>query len=215
MSTFLQNWLERRAMSAPVGGGGGLPAGYTRIEYLKGTGVDTWINTGFVPVQDDIRVIVDADVMSGAGDNVLFYVYTGNLLNVDWYSISRVYYRFLGFETINFNTTDARHIIELGPTCKLDGVTVATATPTRTLVGNGSPIILFGLPLDTTLTPSGVRAPFKGKMYEFSVYYGDTLMAHLLPVRDDNNVGYMYDTVRNLILPNSGNGSFTLGQDIV
>ena len=45
-----------------------------QIEYLQGIGTSTWIDTGFIPKQDNIRVIADVEIIT-VGSNNIFYCY--------------------------------------------------------------------------------------------------------------------------------------------
>lgn len=61
--------------------------------------------------------------------------------------------------------------------------------------------------------PMGSNPQFVGYIYNAQIWREDVLSADLIPVRI-GQVGYMYDRVRNLLLPNAGTGSFTIGADI-
>lgn len=183
-----------------------------RIEYLQGTGNTTWINTNFIPTQNDLRIIVDAESTS-SGDSIAYGINgTNPKLNINWYRKTSVYFRYRNYNT-SFSITSARHTIENGPTMKVDGTTKATPSfsSSYTFVGNTKKMVLFGLP--NAAEPTSVTYGFVGKMYEVWVYYGDVLQLHFIPVRVDTT-GYMYDTVSGNLFGNSGTGSFTLGPDV-
>lgn len=183
-----------------------------RIEYLQGAGNTTWINTNFIPTQNDLRVIVDAENTVN-GDFFIWGINgTNPRLNNDWYNKTRLYFRYRNYNTYS-RTSAGRHTFETGPSMKIDGVVKATPTfsDTYTFVGNTKKIALFGSP--NAAEPTAVTYGFTGKIYEFWIYYGDVLQMHLIPVRV-GTVGYMYDTVGNALLGNSGTGNFTLGADV-
>lgn len=184
-----------------------------RIEYLKGAGTTTWINTNFIPTQDDLRVIVDAENTVN-GDFIFWGIKgTNPRLNNDWYNRTRFYFRYRDYNKY-FTTTAGRHTFETGPDMKIDGTVKATPTfsSSYTFVGNTKKIALFGAP--NAAEPTSVNYAFTGKIYEFWVYYGDVLQMHLIPVRV-GTTGYMYDTVSGELFGNSGTGSFTLGPDVI
>lgn len=183
-----------------------------RIEYLQGTGNTTWINTNFIPTQDDLRVIIDAENTVN-GDFIFWGIRgTNPRLHNDWYNKTRFYFRYRDYNKY-FTTTAGRHTFETGPSMKIDGVVKATPTfsSSYTFVGNTKKIALFGAP--NAAEPTSVNYAFTGKIYEFWIYYGDVLQMHLIPVRV-GTTGYMYDTVSGVLLGNSGSGSFTLGADV-
>lgn len=48
----------------------------------------------------------------------------------------------------------------------------------------------------------------------FKMWKNDVLLRDFIAVRDNNNVGYMYDRVSGTLFGNSGTDSFTLGPDV-
>lgn len=202
--------FRRRLM---MGQGEPEPVPYdARIEYLQGTGNTTWINTNFIPTQNDLRIIVDAEIIE-YGDNFLYGI-SGQKprLNINWFRLKTVSFSYRDYNA-DFSITIARHTIENGPTMKVDGTTKATPTfsDSYTFVGNTRKMVLFGKP--NKAEPTSVAYGFVGKMYEVWVYYGDVLQLHFIPVRV-NTTGYMYDTVSGNLFGNSGTGDFILGGDI-
>ena len=183
----------------------------SRVEYLQSSG-SQWINTGFVPTQDDLRIIIDASTVNG---DMLVYGINGTSprLNLNWYNTT-IYFRYRNnIGTFAIANDGQRHILENGPVIKIDGVEKATPTfsPSVTFVGNAKKLVLFGTA--NAPDPTGANYIFKGKIYEFWIYYGDDLQMHLLPVRK-NGVGYMYDTVSGELFGNAGTGAFTYGNDV-
>ena len=49
--------------------------------------------------------------------------------------------------------------------------------------------------------------------YYFRIYDNDILVRDFIPVRDENNVGYMLDLLTNTLYANAGSGSFAIGED--
>lgn len=201
------------------GGGGDDPTPVlpydARVEYLQGVGTTTWIDTGFIPKQDDIRVVADVELVTVASNNIFYCMYASAApkLNQNWTSSGTVIYFRCNSYDKSFSTTKARHVFENGTSIKIDGVVKATPTFTKSFANNTAHVVLFGNP--NAAVPSSISSTsvFKGKIYEFSIYYGDEIKLHLIPVRKDN-VGYMYDTVSNTLLGNNGSGTFLYGNDI-
>ena len=51
------------------------------------------------------------------------------------------------------------------------------------------------------------------KIYYCQIWDNDILIGDLIPVRDENNVGYMLNLLTNTLYGNSGTGSFLIGED--
>lgn len=186
-----------------------------RIEYLQGTGTSTWIDTGFIPQQDNIRVIADVEIVTVANNNIFYCMYASSTpkLNQNWTnSGNTIYFRCNSYDK-SFSTTKERHVFENGTSIKIDGVVKATPTFTKTFANNTAHLVLYGNPNAAVPTSISSTSAFKGKIYEFSVYYGDALQLHYIPVRV-GTTGYMYDIVSGNLFGNSGTGNFILGSDV-
>lgn len=173
------------------------------VLYLECTGTQ-YIITNFVPNQDNVRVVADAEKTVAGGDNMLVYVPNANgyYFNLNWYSTT-AYFRFRG-DSKTISAAVGRHLFELGSTSKVDSSSVSVGYTEITLVGN------------TTAMWIGRTAGgsyFKGKIYSVQAYYGDTLVLDLIPVRI-GQVGYLYDKISGELFGNAGTGNFTLGHDI-
>ena len=58
------------------------------------------------------------------------------------------------------------------------------------------------------------REQTSSKVYGLMMWQGITLVRSFIPVRDSNNVGYMYDEVTGQLFGNAGSGSFVVGNDL-
>lgn len=56
--------------------------------------------------------------------------------------------------------------------------------------------------------------PSIGKLYSSKLWDNSVLVRDYIPVKDENNVGYMFDRLSHSLYANAGSGSFTLGNDI-
>lgn len=54
----------------------------------------------------------------------------------------------------------------------------------------------------------------KVKIKAFKLYGSNGLIRDFIPVRDENNVGYMFDKVTGQLFGNAGSGSFAVGNDL-
>ena len=182
--------------------------------YLERASAGPWINTGFAPDQDDVRAIIDYEC-NVSGNQIFFGMaqYSGNDFTLNNYQTNAVYYWWGNNASRFFNRgSETRSLVEIGPEVKLNGEAVASLSIVKTFVGNTNKIALFGQA--NASNPTGVNYPATGKIYEFTIYYGDELKMHLIPCRDGNGVGYMYDTVSGQMLGNAGTGAFVVGPDI-
>lgn len=205
---------RRRALMGAAINPSILPAGYKRVMYLERASAGPWINTGFAPNQDDVRAIIDYEC-NVSGNHIFFGMaqYSGNDFTLNNYQTNTVYYWWGNNAGRFFNRgSETRSLVEIGPEVKLNGETVASLSIVKTFVGNTNKIALFGQA--NASNPTGVNYPATGKIYEFTIYYGDELKMHLIPCRDGNGVGYMYDTVSGQMLGNAGTGAFVVGPDI-
>ena len=191
-----------------------LPAGYKRVMYLERNSSGPWINTGFAPNQDDVRAIIDYECNT-SGNQIFFGMaqYNRNDFTLNNYYLSAIYYWWGSDTSHNFGRGyERRSLVEIGPVVKHNGETVTSLPLVNTFVGNTNKIALFGQA--NAPNPTGVNYPATGKIYEFTIYYGSELKLHLIPCRDGDNVGYMYDTVSGQMLGNAGTGAFVVGPDI-
>lgn len=194
--------------------GNSVPLPYdAQVEYLESDG-NQWINTGFAPSQDDLRIIVDAFQVTSTNSIIYGMTDVSSTLKLNnvWYNGTYLYFRYRSYNTRFGISSRNRHIIETGPQMKIDDGVKATPSFTSSFVGNTNIICLFGMPNNGT-NPTSISSPFKGRIYEFWIYYGTTLQMHLIPVRL-NSIGYMYDTVSKEMFSNSGSGSFSYGNDV-
>ena len=175
------------------------------IEFLSGAS-GAYINTGFVPTQNDFKLVVDA-YKNTTGDNMLLYVYnseTSNYFNLNWYATT-AYFRYLGTQKTS-SAAYGTHTFQMGSPCKIDNTNV-NITGTKSFVGNTEPLNLFAI-----VKPTGKSSYFKGRFYSMQGYYGSTLVLDYIPVRV-GQVGYIYDKVSKKLMGNSGTGSFGIGND--
>ena len=56
--------------------------------------------------------------------------------------------------------------------------------------------------------------PASAKYYRSKWWDNGTLVRSFIPVRDENNVGYMFDEVTGQLFGNAGSGSFVIGNDL-
>ena len=196
---------RRRAM-------GGKPLPYDAVvEYLESTGTQ-WIDTGFVPIQDDVRFIIECSI-GRTGNNIFVGMakYGSNDFAFNFYNKSSIYWWF-GGKTGNFSATGLDHQrLEVGSEIIYNGNLITTVVASSSFVGNTNRLSLFGLANSAIPTDALYKAV--GKVFHFSVYYGNEIQLDLIPVRV-GQVGYMYDRVSGQLFGNAGTGAFIVGPDV-
>lgn len=191
---------------------GGKPLPYDAVvEYLESTGTQ-WIDTLFVPQQDDVRFIIECSVEKPVNNIFVGMAkYGSNDFAFNFYKRSSIYWWF-GGKNGNFSATGLDHQrLEVGVEIIYNGNLVTTVSPTTSFVGNTSRLALFGQANRAIPTDALYKA--SGKIYSFSIYYGNQLQLDFIPVRV-GQVGYMYDRVSKQLFGNSGTGAFIIGNDV-
>lgn len=185
---------------------GGLPSGYTQLEYIQSSGAQ-YIDTGFKPNQN---TVVRADIAHDLSSRTCWIFGARNGTNVDAFGFltyKGAYRADYGTATTNLSGTPTeRFTIEMNKnSVKIDGAVIATAA-VQTFSTN-YPIYLFAN------NNAGVSAGFSTtKIYGCEIYNGDVLMLEFIPCRrnSDNALG-MYDTVHGTFCQNAGSGTFIGG----
>lgn len=180
------------------------------IEYLSFGGTQ-WINTGIIPNQDNLNVIIDAYI-TGSGNQFLYGINGSSpRLNLNLYSGTGANFRYRNYNKA-FTTTKGRHVFENGPQKIIDGTVLDTPTYTTSMTTNTNKYLVLGASPNAAV-PTSVSYCITGQIYSFSVYYGDSCILNMIPVRI-GQVGYMYDAISESLFGNDGSGSFGLGNDI-
>lgn len=189
---------------------GRLPAGYTELAYIEGTGTQ-YIDTGKVfnsnykyqfkfkrnnSLTTQIAGYVTSDQYCRFGvsgsNNALYYATASSTASLS-----------LGAR----NTDD--HEIVFNPTNRLltyDGVAKWNNSWITTEFISEINFYLFA---DSSHTSGRILS---GRFYYYQVYNGDTLVQDLVPaMHDSDSVVGLYDLVSNTFLTNSGSGAFNYG----
>lgn len=173
------------------------------IEYIEGTGTQ-WIDTGIKP---STTTLIKAGIMSIAatGGAIIGHCYSDNsdyrLFN---YS-NTAYFDYssgrLSGNRINDNTY---YDVEMGNYyLKLNGTTVLSGSAQGSGDYQNHNINLLYSQQESS------RA--KARIYYIQIYNGGNLVLDAIPVKDENNVVCMYDSVSDSYLYNQGTGDFTPG----
>lgn len=198
--------------------GGGLPEGYTAVDYLQSSG-EQWIEMGVAPNQNtkavlkikinDFNEIHGSSLIGSRTDinsNDQFFTY------LDGVSGGRFLFRVDGqAQAISWTglTTDKIYIVTLSGTEMKAELEDGTAVFSRT----------FSVPdFTSTVTmalfkskPLELNRGFRGRIYSCKHYSGDELIQDFVPCLDTEGVPCMFDLASQKPFYNVGTGSFTWG----
>ena len=208
--------MKRRLMMLKKSGGG-LPEGYTAVNYLQSSG-EQWIEMGVAPNQNTKAVLkIKINKFNGingfsligsradANSNDQFTTY------LDDYNGTRFLFRVDGqTEAISWKglTTDKIYIVTLSGTemkAELeDGTTVFSKTFSVNDFTSTVTMALF--------RAKGVSGKyFPGRIYSCKHYRSDELIQDFVPCLDTERVPCMFDLVSQKPFYDVGTGSFTWG----
>ena len=204
---------------------------YSILEYIESSGTQ-WINTGYYWKNENIQIVLDAEVTSSSSGMSLF----GNEEYISSSSGTRyfggiphggngTYGIYIGNGkqgevsipnnqrfTLDIATTTAKNV-----TAKVNGTTQLSKTYTSTVIARNSSwsnsgyIYLFSnFNSFKNTDTAGIQLIGGMKVYSFKLYDGGVLVRDLIPAIKNNVVG-MYDRVENKFYANAGTGVFTAG----
>ena len=100
------------------------------------------------------------------------------------------------YHTLQFNTYSNKRVV-------YDGVVEGTVES----IGTGNSVNLFRRNF-----PTGY-AYCNGRLYYVKLHNGSNIVRDFIPCKDENNVGYMFDTLSHTLYANAGTGSFVVGDE--
>lgn len=212
--------MNRRRLMAlkKSGGSGGLPDGFTAVEYIKTWG-SQYIDTG-VKASASVGMSADfcfddtrsnqnlAQAYSAPGNYLLMILAASSWNSPDgatWFV-----YSYLG-TTQYFKKADAdRHIYHFNAdgqyTVEMDGIQYKKADPSQTTF----PADARNLWLFVRNSPS-VDGYARMKLYSCAMYDGGVKIRDFKPCLDADGVPCLYDLISKTAFYNKGSGSFTWG----
>lgn len=171
---------------------GGLPAGYTRLDYIQADGAQ-YIDTGLVVNKSDyVRMILTADLVS-----------SDNFAGANGYM---QYKASVGNNTKCEITVEYKSNIE---TIYVDGSQHSTTDWTSTYSGTDVKLGIFKMGNSGNSWWSGDAQ--SGKLYICEIYDDGTLVRDFVPCVNAGGVYGLYDLVNREFYANAGSGSFTGG----
>lgn len=198
--------------------GGGLPEGYTALEYIQSSG-SQYIDTG---VKSSASVGLSADfclVDARANQNLAqTYSIQGRyqllvLMASDWHSPDGAVWFVCGYYNAlqYFKKADTdRHVYHFNAdgqyTVEMDGIQYKKTDPSKTTF----PAAARNLWLFVRNSPS-VDGYARVKLYSCAIYDDGVKIRDFKPCLDADGVPCLYDTVEQQTYYNQGTGSFTWG----
>lgn len=207
--------MNRRRLMAFEKSGGGLPSGYTAVDYLQSSGTQ-WIEMGVAPNQNTkavLKIKINEFTRQGASligsrtdtnSSDQFFTY------LDYIGGGRFLFRVDGQpETIPWKglTTDKIYIVTLSGTEMKAELEDGTAVFSKTFsVSDFTSTVTMAL-----FKSKPFNNGFQGRIYSCKHYSGDELIQDFVPCLDTEGVPCMFDFVSRKSFYNKGNGSFTWG----
>ena len=207
--------MKRRLMAFEKSGGG-LPEGYTAVNYLQSSGTQ-WIEMGVAPNQNTKAVLkIKIDELTRQGASLIGSRTDVNsddkfITYLDDYGGTRFLFRMDGQpEAIPWKglTTDKIYIVTLSGTEMKAELEDGTAVFSKTFsVSDFTSTMTMAL-----FRSKGVSgAYFQGRIYSCKHYSGDELIQDFVPCLDTGGVPCMFDFVSQKPFYNVGTGAFTWG----
>lgn len=186
-----------------------LPEGLTAIEYIEIPLAKGCLFNTSLPAYETDRVILDSELIqdtSGSGDE--YIIRCNNTFFLSNWRQNAFYIKFGSQSSVNIYAVpyfDNRHLFELYKEhFDIDGVTYRNP-PYNSGIG-GTWII------------GGGASVFSQCIRHFSITIKDNetneVRMQLIPVRDDDYIGYFYDKVSGELFKSQGTADFILGPDL-
>ena len=206
----------RRRLMAFEKSGGGLPEGYTAVNYLQSSGTQ-WIEMGVAPNQNTKAVLkLKINDFNGQVGSSLIGSRTGANTN-DQFS---TYLDVIGDGRLLFRMDGQTQAIAwTGINTNKIYIVTLSGTEMKAELEDGTAVFLktFSVPdFTSTVTMALFKSKpfnngFQGRVYSCKHYSGDELIQDFVPCLDAEGVPCMFDFVSRKSFYNAGTGSFTWG----
>lgn len=197
MSVFLA-----RQVQIPTGG---LPAGYTRLDYIQASGTQ-YIDTGFKPNQDT-RALMEVYPISTTPDGTCLFGSRISYQNTDfstWILTSQIYSGFANEAKLESFNPIQEFILDKNKNIQTTG-TITLTNASATFQSNLNAYLFACNQNGSAVYHSST------KCYYCKIYDNGTLVRDFIPCKNANNVVGLYDLVNKEFYTNAGSGSFTGG----
>lgn len=187
-----------------------LPEGYTELEYIQSSGTQ-YINTGFIPTGENMRVVLDFMYTANHGSTSLYGTQKGTSslqFAITAYSNPMFFVGTSQSLLSQTTTLNTRYVLDALANSGTLSVSLNGATKTATYSGSLEktlPLSLLGNNINgaTSQLVSAI-------VYSCQIYDNDTLVRDYVPCkRNSGGVVGLYDMVGAKFYGNAGSGSFT------
>ena len=195
--------------------GGGLPEGYTAVNYLQSSGTQ-WIEMGVAPNQNTKAVLkIKINEFTDKGASLI-----GSRADANSNNQFFTYLDYIGGGRFLFRVDgQPRAISWTGLTTDKIYTVTLSGTEMKAELEDGTAVFLktFSVPdFTSTLTMELFKSKsfdygFRGRIYSCKHYSGDELIQDFVPCLDTGGVPCMFDLVSQKPFYNAGTGSFTWG----
>ena len=208
----------RRRLMALKKSGGGLPDGYTAVNYLQSTGTQ-WIEMGVAPNQNTkavLKIKIDEAPNAGAGTSLIGSRTDGSS-NDQFFTYLDIYD---GTPRFLFRMdSQPKAISWTGLTTNKIYTVTLSGTEMKAELEDGTVVFskTFSVSdFESTVTMALFKSKsfyrgFFGRIYSCKHYNGNELIQDFVPCLDTEGVPCMFDLVSRKSFYNKGNGSFTWG----
>lgn len=188
---------------------------FNKIEYLQSTGTQ-WIDTGvtFTGV-NNFTLEMDFSPTRFWDYNALLCIGTGTSYESWIYNGGAIVFRYCGVRVPTGNTAVLTLNTKINLKINFDANThTLEMYIDDVLKGSVTNNNLISMNTTDSLWLMHRTLYAELKLYHFKLIQDNNCILDLIPVRDNNNVGYMYDKVSKQLFVNSGTGNFVLGPDL-
>ena len=206
--------MRRRLMMLKKSGGG-LPEGYTALNYLQSTGTQ-WIEMGVAPNQNTKAVVkIKINEFTRQGASLI-----GSRTDTNSNDQFSTYLDYIGGGRFLFRMDgQTESIIWKGLTTNKIYIVTLSGTEMKAELEDGTAVFsnTFSVSdFESTVTMALFKSKpfnngFHGRIYSCKHYSGDELIQDFVPCLDAEGVPCMFDFVSQKSFYNKGTGSFTWG----
>lgn len=187
---------------------GGLPSGYTALEYIQSSGTQ-YINTGF-KANGNTRLTVDIDILpTNPGVVGVFGGRDGGLVNTfSFWEMADTEFRMdyaVKAYTISTNTVGRKLIDQNKNVTTINGMEYSQSASTFQAK---TPLTVFGINENNGI-PDERRV--KAKLYSCQIYDNGALVRNFVPCKSSTGAAGLYDMAGRKFYGNAGTGAFAAG----
>lgn len=186
-----------------ISGGGLLPEGYTRLNYIESTGTQ-YIDTGFKPNQNTRVCVKFQGVGSISATNTVYGARTAWVDDMSTLELTTAGAMVFGYGTTYATvTTDRLAVVEYDMNKNVAYVNGSATTMTANTFTAPCNAYLFALNANGSVSTYAT-----GRMFSCQIYDNGTLIRDFVPCRNPLGEVGLYDLVNGVFYGNAGSGSF-------